>query len=107
VPIGEGVDAGAFNAQTQEVFMSTGDGHLTVIHEDSPDKYTVVQTVGLPGDSRAGSNPTGSRTATRYGAGIVYPAGREATVAVVGARMLTMGAGSLRPFELFLCTRWQ
>lgn len=45
VPIGEGVDAGGFNPETQEVFMSTGDGHLTVVHEDSPDKYTVRQTV--------------------------------------------------------------
>jgi YVTN family beta-propeller protein len=45
VPIGEGVDAGRFNPKTQEVFMSCGEGILTVIHEDSPDKYTVVQNL--------------------------------------------------------------
>ncbi len=46
VDIGGGVDAGAFNPKTQQIFMSCGaDGVLTVIHEDSPDKYTVVQTV--------------------------------------------------------------
>ena len=45
VPIGEGVDAGRFNPNTQEVFMSCGDGVLTVIHEDSADKYTVTQNV--------------------------------------------------------------
>lgn len=45
VPIGEGVDAGRFNANTQEVFMSCGEGALTVIHEDSPDKYTVTQNL--------------------------------------------------------------
>ena len=45
VPIGEGVDAGRFNPNTQEVFMSCGEGVLTVIHEDSPDKYTVTQNV--------------------------------------------------------------
>ncbi len=45
VPIGEGVDAGAFNPKTQEVFMSCGEGVLTVIHEDSPDKYRVKQNV--------------------------------------------------------------
>jgi len=45
VPIGEGVDAGAFNPKTQQVFMSCGEGVLTVIHEDSPDKYSVVQNV--------------------------------------------------------------
>jgi YVTN family beta-propeller protein len=45
VPIGEGVDAGAFNPGTQEVFMSCGEGVLTVVHEDTPDKYTVRQNV--------------------------------------------------------------
>ena len=45
VPIGQGVDAGGFNPRTQQVFMSCGDGTLTVVHEDSPDKYTVTQTL--------------------------------------------------------------
>jgi YVTN family beta-propeller protein len=45
VPIGEGVDAGGFNPNTQEIFMSCGEGVLTVIHEDSPDKYTVRQNL--------------------------------------------------------------
>lgn len=45
VPIADGVDAGAFNPNTQEVFMSCGEGVLVVIHEDSPDKYSVKQSV--------------------------------------------------------------
>jgi len=45
VPIGQGVDANRFDPSTQLAFASTGDGHLTVVHEDSPDKYTVVQTL--------------------------------------------------------------
>lgn len=46
VPIGEGVDATWFDPATKLVFDSCGqDGVLTVIHEDSPDKYTVVETV--------------------------------------------------------------
>src|SRR5208283_561586 len=45
VDIGGGVDAGAFNPKTQQIFMSCGEGVLTVIHEDSPDKYSVVQSV--------------------------------------------------------------
>ncbi len=50
VPIGEGVDAGRFNPNTQEVFMSCGEGVLTIIHEDSPDKYTVRQNLAtVPG----------------------------------------------------------
>lgn len=45
VPIGEGVDANAFDPETNFAFASTGDGNLTVAHEDGPDKYTVVATV--------------------------------------------------------------
>lgn len=45
VPIGQGVDATRFDAGTQLAFASCGDGTITVIHEDAPDKYTVVQTV--------------------------------------------------------------
>ena len=44
--IGEGVDACAFDPSTGMAFSSNGgDGNLTVIHEDSPDKYTVVENV--------------------------------------------------------------
>lgn len=44
--IGEGVDACAFDPGTGYAFSSNGgDGTLTVIHEDSPDKYSVVETV--------------------------------------------------------------
>ncbi len=45
VPIGGGVDGAAFDPATQLVFASNGDGTLTVIHEDTPDKYTVLETV--------------------------------------------------------------
>lgn len=46
VPIGEGVDATWFDPGTKYVFDSCGqDGVLTVIHEDSPDKYSVVENV--------------------------------------------------------------
>ncbi len=43
VPIGQGVDANEFDPGTQLAFSSNGDGTLTVVHEDSPDKYTVAQ----------------------------------------------------------------
>lgn len=46
VPIGDGVDATWFDPGTKYVFDSCGqDGVLTVIHEDSPDKYSVVENV--------------------------------------------------------------
>jgi DNA-binding beta-propeller fold protein YncE len=45
VPIGEGVDANRFDPGTQLAFSSNGDGTITVAHEDSPDKYAVVQNL--------------------------------------------------------------
>jgi DNA-binding beta-propeller fold protein YncE len=46
VPIGDGVDSTWFDPGTKYVLNSCGqDGVLTVIHEDSPDKYTVVENV--------------------------------------------------------------
>jgi DNA-binding beta-propeller fold protein YncE len=45
VPIGQGVDANAFDPGTQLAFSSNGDGSLTVVHEDSPNKYTLVENV--------------------------------------------------------------
>lgn len=43
--IGNGPDAAAFDPATNAFFASCGEGVLTVIHEDSPDKYTVVENV--------------------------------------------------------------
>ncbi len=46
VPIGEGVDANAFDPGTLLAFASCGGAGATIIaHEDSPDKLTVVQTL--------------------------------------------------------------
>jgi len=41
--IGQGTDAMVFDPGTRLVFSSNGDGTLTVAHQDSADKYTVVQ----------------------------------------------------------------
>ncbi len=51
-PIGQGVDAGTFDPETGLVYFSCGDGTVTVIHEDGPDKYTVVETVKTKERSR-------------------------------------------------------
>lgn len=45
LPIGKGVDAVAFDPQTQLAFSSNGEGTLTVVHEDSPDKFSVLDNV--------------------------------------------------------------
>lgn len=45
LPIGEGVDATAFDPGTKLAFSSNGDGTLTVVREDSPEKFEVIQNV--------------------------------------------------------------
>jgi DNA-binding beta-propeller fold protein YncE len=52
MPIGEGVDANSFDPATQLAFASNGDGTLTVVHEDSPGKYTVVENVATKKSAR-------------------------------------------------------
>lgn len=45
VPIGDGPDAAAFDPVRKLVFSSNGEGTLTVVHQDTPTKYTVLATV--------------------------------------------------------------
>ncbi len=44
VPIGAGSDAIGFDAATNLAFSSNGEGTLTVVHEDSPNAFSVLQT---------------------------------------------------------------
>ncbi len=51
--IGEGVDATAFDPGSGLAFASCGeDGVLSIIHEDSPDTYSVVQTLATQKGAR-------------------------------------------------------
>jgi hypothetical protein len=52
VPIGQGVDANAFDPETQLAFASCGDGTTTIAKEEAPDKLTVVQTLTTERGSR-------------------------------------------------------
>jgi len=45
LPIGDHVDATAFDEASKLIFNSNGEGTITVIHQDSPDKYSLVETV--------------------------------------------------------------
>ncbi len=51
-PIGRGVDANGFDPGTGLAFSSNGDGTLTIVHEDSPDKFTVVDNVATQRGAR-------------------------------------------------------
>ncbi len=45
VPIGENTDGAAFDSFEKNIFSSNGDGSLTIIHQDSPEKYSVSQSL--------------------------------------------------------------
>jgi len=54
-PIGDHVDAGAFDNKTRLVYLSTGDGKVFVFRQDSPDKYSVAQEINTkPGAKTMG-----------------------------------------------------
>jgi DNA-binding beta-propeller fold protein YncE len=44
LPIGKGVDAAAFDPGTSLVFSSNGEGTLTVVREESADRFAVAET---------------------------------------------------------------
>jgi len=61
-PIGAGVDGCAFDPAYGDVFASNADGTLTVVHQDSPDRYRVVENLQTPPFSRnLGLDPTTHR----------------------------------------------
>jgi len=75
VPIGDGVDANAFDPAMQLAFASCRDGTTTIAHEDAPDKLTVVQTLKTARGSRTMTiDPT---THKIYLAAVDYEKGSE------------------------------
>jgi DNA-binding beta-propeller fold protein YncE len=62
--IGDGVDATRFDEGTGLAFASCGEGVLTVIREDSPNKFTVAETV--PTQQGARTMALDSKTHTVY-----------------------------------------
>lgn len=77
-PIGAGVDGGGYDPKTGNVFESNADGTLTVIHQENPNQYRVVQTVATPVGSRNMTvDPISSRlfvAAAKFGP---VPAGKK------------------------------
>jgi YVTN family beta-propeller protein len=45
LPIGDGCDGVAFDSSMKNIFASCGEGKLTVIHEDTANKFTVTSNV--------------------------------------------------------------
>jgi DNA-binding beta-propeller fold protein YncE len=44
-PISAGVDAAAYDPETGLIFASTREGRIHIFHQDSPDKYSEVETI--------------------------------------------------------------
>ena len=62
VPIGTGVDGAGFDAASGNAFASNADGTLTVIHQDGPDKYHVIDNVQTaPAARNMGLDPANHR----------------------------------------------
>jgi DNA-binding beta-propeller fold protein YncE len=58
LPIGAGTDGAGYDPSTGDAFASNADGTLTIIHEDSPNAYHVVQTLAtMPGSRNLGVDP--------------------------------------------------
>ena len=62
LPIGTGVDGAGFDAASGDAFASNANGSLTVIHQDSPDQYRVIENLPTPQGARnMGLDPTNHR----------------------------------------------
>jgi DNA-binding beta-propeller fold protein YncE len=62
VPIGTGVDGAGFDGASGDAFASNADGTLTIIHQDAPDRYRVIQTLSTaPAARNMGLDPTNHR----------------------------------------------
>jgi DNA-binding beta-propeller fold protein YncE len=62
VPIGIGVDGAGYDAALGNAFASNADGTLTVIHQNSPDQYHVLENLPTPlGSRNMGFDPTNHR----------------------------------------------
>jgi YVTN family beta-propeller protein len=76
LPIGGGVDGAGFDAETGNAFASAGEGAITVVHEDAPDRYRVLANVPtMPGARTMTVDPKTHRVYTvsaKFGA---MPAG--------------------------------
>jgi DNA-binding beta-propeller fold protein YncE len=77
VPIGAGTDAAAFDPETGFAFSSNGEGTMTVVHEDSRDKFTVIDTV--PTKARARTMALDAKTHNVYTVSADFGAAPAAT----------------------------
>ena len=94
VPIGTGVDGAGYDPATGNAFASNADGTLTIIHQDSPDTYHVLQTLPSPiGSRNMGFDPTTHSlyvVSAKFGS--VPPGGRRGPVLPGTFTLMTIAA---------------
>jgi len=77
-----GVDGAGYDPASADVFATGADGTLTVIHQDGPDSYRLLETVATPAGSRnMGLDPTTHRifvAAATFAPAAPAPAGGRA-----------------------------
>lgn len=75
-PIGERVDAGAWDASAKLALVSTGGGEVFVFHQDTPDSYSISQKISTErGAKTMGYDPKRKR--------IFVPTGQDGTMMVL------------------------
>ena len=75
-PIGDHVDASAFDPGARLVFFSTGDGHISIYRQDAADKYTLLEHLSTyPGSKTMGFDPKTHR--------IFLPANQSGSFSIV------------------------
>ena len=74
------MDGAGYDAASGDAFASAADGTLTIVHQDSVDRYSVAQTLQTsPGSRNMGLDPTTHRI---YLAGAKFgPAPKDSTAA--------------------------
>ena len=99
IPNGEGVDALGWDQSQKLMYIPAGgSGNVTVVHEDSPDKYTVVETVPTMRGAKTVTVDEAKHVAyvftPEYGpapAGATPPAGgRAARGPIIGAWLISI-----------------
>lgn len=60
LPIGDGTDAASFDPDTKLAFSSNGEGTMTIVREDSKDKFSVVENVTTQRGARTMTLDTGT-----------------------------------------------
>jgi YVTN family beta-propeller protein len=96
-PITSGTDAAAYDPETKMIFVSTREGNIHIFHEDSPDQFSVVDTV----KTQFGAKTMGLDTKTHN----LYLDTADFAAPAAGGRANSPGAPVLGSFRVLVYGR--